>query len=228
MLLKKRPDPQIFHYFDLAAFEKCRIIDPLFSSYECQKLKNKDFSIICNSCLAFGLYHKFGCKYATPTVGLFFSSKDYIKFIENFEHYLSFSLEFRKETSLHNHPVGFLDDIEIHFLHYKTDQEATEKWNRRKQRINFDNLFFIYSDANDDCFKEDYFNRYLKLPFTHKLFFSKVPRKSNANCTVVVRDWIDATRSRKYEKYIDVIKWLNKENDFVKEKYKEKERRMLN
>jgi uncharacterized protein (DUF1919 family) len=226
-LLKQRIiSSKIFQRFDLEAFIKWRIIDPIFSSREYQKIKNKDFSIICNSCLAGGIYHKLGSQYTTPTVGLFFLSEDYIKFLENFEYYIGLSPTFQHDSK-HNHPVGILDDIEIHFLHYKTEQEVEEKWNRRKERINFNNLFFIYSDGDEMGFQEEYFERYAKLPFERKLFFSGKPRKSSPDCTVIIRDWFDATRSRKYEKYIDIIKWLNKEKDFVKEKYREKEKRLL-
>ena len=29
------------------------------------------------------------------------------------------------------YPLGLLDDIEIHFTHYKSEEEAHEKWERR-------------------------------------------------------------------------------------------------
>ena len=34
------------------------------------------------------------------------------------------------------------------FLHYKSKEEAAEKWNRRKERIQWDNLFFKMSEQN--------------------------------------------------------------------------------
>ena len=50
-------------------------------------------------------------------------------------------------------PIGILGDIEIVFLHYKSEKEAMEKWNRRKQRIHWDNLFIKFSEMNE-CTKE--------------------------------------------------------------------------
>ena len=41
-------------------------------------------------------------------------------------------------------PLGKLDDVEIVFLHYATKEEAEEKWNRRKQRINWENIYYKF------------------------------------------------------------------------------------
>ena len=35
---------------------------------------------------------------------------------------------------------AMLDDIEIYFMHYKTEALAAEKWYRRCERINWDNI----------------------------------------------------------------------------------------
>jgi uncharacterized protein (DUF1919 family) len=209
---------------------KLRVGDKILAPYRRTKLRNKDFSIIGNDCIAWGIYRKLGLQYTTPTVGLFFFSEDYIRFLENFEHYIKQPLKF-KETSKYpegndlrktrHHPIGFLgDDVEIHFLHYKDEKEAAEKWSRRTKRINFDNLFFIYTDGEN--FREEYLPRYEKLPFAHKIFLSSRPR-GNGLCTVFVRDYEgephvgDSSRNRRYEKYVNVIKWLNGEKDFLKE-----------
>ena len=158
----------------------------IFARYYRSKLKNKGFSIICNNCVAGLIYQKFGLPYLSPTVGLFFYSEDYIKFLENFEYYIQQPVEF-KTVSKHpesnvllnkkHYPIGLLDDeVEIHFMHYKTPEEALEKWNRRKERIDFKNLFFIYSDR--DNFHEEFLKTYEKLPFKHKIFLSSQPREN--------------------------------------------------
>ena len=45
------------------------------------------------------------------------------------------------EKFQHHCPIGILDDIEVIFLHYKSEDEAYQKWNRRKERIVWDNIF---------------------------------------------------------------------------------------
>ena len=116
------------------------------------------------------------------------------------------------------YPVGLLgDEIEIQFIHSTTEDEVAEKWKRRTERIAFDNLFIIYSDRDD--FHEEFLQRFEKLPFQHKIFFSSKPRKSKF--VVFIRDFekeaqVGPSYNREYEKYIDVIKWINGENIFLK------------
>ena len=118
------------------------------------------------------------------------------------------------------YPIGVLGgDIEIHFMHYYTENQALDKWNRRVKRINFNNLFFVFSDGAE--FRDELLYQYEKLPFEHKIFFSSKPY-SNSNCTVFIKEYAnedhvyDSTRNRKYEKYLDLIKWLNGEEGFIK------------
>jgi uncharacterized protein (DUF1919 family) len=201
------------------------IIDKLFSWIPRSKLKNRNFTIICNDCIGGGIYHKLGLQYSSPTVGLFIFSDDYVKMLENLPHYLNQPLKF-KETSTHTkanelrktnpYPIGVLGDVEIQFLHYKNPVEAADKWSRRTKRVNFNNLFFTYSDSDTDEVTGDLLSRYQKLPFDHKIYFSTEPR--NFPNTIVIKDYKghigNSTRNRKYEKYLDVIKWLNGDKKF--------------
>lgn len=218
---------------------KQKFLDKYFYKFALAKLRNRNFSIICNNCLAGGIYHKFGLIYSTPTIGLFFFSEDYIRFLEDFEHYINQPLTFidksiySKANDLrmnHHYPIGMLGNgVEVHFLHYKDIEEAKSKWTRRIERLNYNNLFFIYSDgggavagAGEHDFKEDYINRFEKLPYERKIFFSSKPRKGKS--VVLIKDYInemhvgDSTLNRKYEKYINITKWLNGEQNFLKNK----------
>jgi uncharacterized protein (DUF1919 family) len=201
------------------------IRDHLLTHYERRMLRNQDFSIISNDCVAGGMYRKLGISYNTPTVGLFFFAEDYIKFLENFRYYIQKPLKFVQKSrfpevellEISNYPVGLLgDDIEIHFIHYKTEQEAAAKWKKRCKRINFSNLFFIF--VQKYLFKKQYLQRFESLPFKHKIFFSS--KKRNSPLSVFLKDYQaiglvgDLFNERKYEKYFDVIKWLNGEQDF--------------
>ena len=209
---------------------KWKVGNKLFARYRRMKLKNKNFSIICNNCVAGGIYQKLGLPYNTPTIGLFFPSDDYINFLEKFKYYIKQPLEF-KNTSRHNkaseflkthfYPVGVLGDkIEIHFLHYENEKMAKDAWNRRKERINFDNLFFIYSDREED-FQDEFLDRYSKLSFNHKIFLSLQPRKNNKIVISIQSNTDDpkVVARAEYEKYFDIIKWLNGDDDFIKKHY---------
>jgi len=209
---------------------KWRVVDRFFSAVPRSKLKNRNFSIIGNNCFTGGIYHKFGLPYTTPTIWTYIYPDDYLCLLENLDHYLNQPLAFKTQTNhamaqkyfeqTHcRYPIGVLDDtIEIHFMHCHTETKAAEKWYRRLNRFNRDNLFVVFSDGEE--FREELLERYRKLPYNHKLFFSCKPYDVTGN--VFVEDYAsemhvyDSTRNRKYEKYLDLVKWLNKETDFLK------------
>lgn len=137
-----------------------KIIDNLMKDRRNKNITNKDFSIICNNCWAGYVYRRYGLNYLTPTVGLYFFAEDFIKLCYNLKYYMDLPLEFisveeskysekLKVKGQVNIPIARLDDIEVIFLHYKTEQEAREKWERRAKRINYDNLIFKFSEMND-------------------------------------------------------------------------------
>lgn len=172
-------------------------------------------------------------EYTSPTVGLIFYPDDYICFLENLADYINRPLKF-VPTSKHKsakgllekkpYPIGVLaDEVEIHFVHYKSEYEANEKWVRRAKRLNFAKLFFMFSDKFEEKgeFKEEYLVRYTKLPYEHKVFFSSKPRDPS-DTVVYVQDFKNAEQvgnmllHREYEKYFDVVTWLNGKKNFKK------------
>lgn len=119
-------------------------------------VSRRDFSVISNNCWGGWVYRILKMPYLSPTAGLFFMSGDYLKLVKNLHKYMDAELEFipaessryyeyLKERNFHIYPIARLDDIEVVFRHYKTPEEAAEKWNRRKSRINYDNIIFKFS-----------------------------------------------------------------------------------
>ena len=66
------------------------------------------------------------------------------------------------------YPIGTLGDIKINFMHYSSPQEAVEKWEERKQRINFDKIFVIMVERDD--FDDEDFKDFLKIKYPKILF----------------------------------------------------------
>lgn len=80
-------------------------------------IKSKDFTIICNNCLAGVFYNDLGLKFRSPTINLFMYPSDFVKFCLNLKYYINVELtEVLQEK--YNYPVGKLEDIEIYFMHY--------------------------------------------------------------------------------------------------------------
>lgn len=146
--------------------------------YNKTRIKSRNFTVISNNCWAGKVYQYLDMPYLSPTVGLYFFADDYIRFLKNLKHYMSLDLKFigykdSKHSDVlveHNQteiPIGVLDDVEIIFLHYKTEEEAYEKWNRRKSRINWDNLYIKFSKMNQ-C-TEKHIKEFSELPFEKKI-----------------------------------------------------------
>ena len=76
------------------------------------------------------------------------SNLDFIKFACNLKQYLSMKLDFIETNE--TFPVAMLDDIVLYFNHHADPEEAAYDWDRRKSRINYDNLYFIL------CYREGY------------------------------------------------------------------------
>jgi len=121
-------------------------------------IKSRDFSLIASNCTGTLPYRFLNMPHLSPTVNLFFFAPDYMKFASRLEHYLNQPLQFtassrypegRQTHEEHGgYPIGLLDDIEIHFMHYTSKADAKEKWERRAARVNFDNLIFTFTDRD--------------------------------------------------------------------------------
>lgn len=132
----------------------------LCKTYRRIGLKNRDFSIISNNCTGGYIYQYFGINYNTPTAGLFFTTEDYIRLIERPEYYFSREVAFIRPENSKNKillqntsnwgyfPIGKIEDIEIYFLHYNTEEDAAAKRNRRVNRLNYSNMFFLLTENN--------------------------------------------------------------------------------
>ncbi len=152
-----------------------------------KQLKYTDFTIISNNCWGGIVYQYFGLQYSSPTVGLFMMDDDYIKFLERLDYYLSQPLVFishteskyqerlqRETTAKECYPIALLDDIEVHFLHYKSTEEAQKKWEYRKTRINKNRLLVKMSQRSSDDL--NILEQFEKLPYKNKICFTEYER----------------------------------------------------
>ena len=73
---------------------RTQIYLPLTRNMRRKKLKDENFTIISNNCWGGTIYESYGIKKMSPTVGMFIMPEDYLKFIANFDYYVSQPLEF--------------------------------------------------------------------------------------------------------------------------------------
>lgn len=185
-----------------------------------EKLKNKSFSIISNNCWGGIVYQYFNLPYQSPTVGMYFFAEEYIKFLSRLPYYMDCELSFRKlEDSKYWKAIdatgtkpllGVLDDVEIVLLHYHSETEAAEKWNRRKNRIDWDHLLIKFNDQNLCTY--EMLQKFDEMNYMNKVCFT-AHEYPELNCNV----WFKADEDKEYVsndvkdylKYVDVISLIN-------------------
>lgn len=193
------------------------IRDFLINRKNRSRLTNKDFTVISSDCTGGMILHDLKQRFNSPTVNMYIDASDYIKFIKNMQHYLNCEMEEIVQTE-YTYPCASLDDIVLHLVHYNSVDQAREKWNERKKRINWNNMYYIMNDRNN-CSKED-IDAFFNLNFNHKLFVSSKPLKEynntsvcflrryqNDSCVGIVTSYSGFIK-RNYDEF-DYVNWLN-------------------
>lgn len=195
-------------------------INKIGSQKRNKKLISKDFSIISNNCYAGIVYQYLNLQYNTPTIGIYFFAKEYIKFLSNLNYYLDCPLRFieTKQSRYYNELckrkqdsvlIGILDDVEIVFLHYSSEKEAIEKWNRRRKRLS-KNLIIKFNDTNL-CTQEE-LEDFDNLPYKYKICFT-AKKYSHIKCAIWMKKYrLKSEIKEDYysgHKYFNIINYVN-------------------
>ena len=127
---------------------------PSFDMDDYLELKRSNISIISDLCFGGYLYKALGLPCLSPFRNLFIEEKNYLRLLSDLRRYCT-----ETELTFHHmtkpgelepepYPVMSLDDVEVRFNHAKTPEEAAEEWNKRRERINWDNLFVQMKTTN--------------------------------------------------------------------------------
>lgn len=183
-----------------------------------ERLKDaKPFTIFSNNCLGGVFYSDAGQQFTSPLINTAMDGDDFLKFLSNPRHYLNHELEFFTWPG-RDFPIARIDDIEVNFVHYKTPEEALEKWKIRSERIVWDNIFIVATN-HDGMNHDDCMERFDKLPYKNKIMFVSrdypqydwaIPIKQFKNrfqCRVAVA-FADMKGRRYYETAFDVAEWI--------------------
>ena len=141
-----------------------------------ERFVGKTPTIISCNCIGGILYHELGLQFTSPLINLYMRCEDFTKFCEKMEYYLSLEITEYDGDIERDYPLGMLGDLVIYFVHYDTLQQAREKWNERRSRMDFDNIYIIATDR--DGFNENLCQRFLDLPYKHKKLFAHLPYNS--------------------------------------------------
>ena len=188
------------------------------------RLRNKDFTILTDTCIGGVIYHELGQQFRSPTINLWFHDKDFYKFVSNLDYYLAQKLQFVEGIS--SYPTAYLGDILIHFNHYKSNEEAESKWEDRKKRINYDNLYLICADrpvegrqvTHEDMLSLQNIQCKGKIIFSTRSYpdvpyIIHLPKDPNGDwVNVYMHDKTKILNRWRWMKYFDYVSWLNNGN----------------
>lgn len=187
------------------------------------RLKNKDVTIIASNCNGGFISSDLGLPFRSPFVNLFIKASDYIKVLSDLRGYMDEPLRFVKETDPIygdvTYPTAYLRDVKIYFMHYRSEQEAAKAWERRKGRINWNNIYVIFTDRSG-CTMED-LTAFDALPYENKIVFTHIPQLEirssyyikgyeNESKVGILSDWQDEEQpvKRVYDQF-DFVEWFN-------------------
>ena len=188
----------------------------------------EDFTLLTSDCMAGLIYHTMGRRFLSPTINMSIRDSDFLKFLTDMDYYFDNEIRFIESETYPKGLIGEGDrEIKIYFEHYKTNDEAREKWDDRKKRIT-DNIFVVVadlglSDDEIDTFRnlEKYINVKRKIMFTWdpehadgKEIFCVKPYGRQR-----IKKWSKIRKDgyRDYEVFFDYVAWLNMEDTFMLE-----------
>ncbi len=139
-----------------------------------KRLTNRGMSVISANCVGAFILHDLNQPFNSPFVNLYLEPFDFIRYLQDIRFYQSLPLQFIQTEK--NYPIGILGDLKIHFMHYRLEQEAKEKWEARSQRLNFDNLFIIMTDKYRGKGADyEHLQAFDNLPYPNKVVFTHKP-----------------------------------------------------
>ena len=190
------------------------------------RIHDRDFGVISNNCWGAHIYQRLGEPYRTPFVGMFLAPECYLRLLLRLRWYLRQPLQFR-DRSRHEsmnglraerhiaYPIGCLaDEVELHFIHYGSKDEAAAKWSRRVARLtpHDDHLFVKFCDRGG--YSPMQLSTFDQLPFRHKVCFvaKPMPQLQSAVWIPESKDGsVPDGRRLSYisPKYFDTAGWIN-------------------
>lgn len=200
------------------------------------KIKNSCPTIFANTCLAGMIYNELDLPFYTPTIASVCMGNEYIKFLKDYSSYLNKEMKiydskgYTFQTSILNpsgYPAGIIDDVCWYFVHSSDNKQSVDEWNRRRAKININNVTALMLIENDEQAYE--FNN---LNIKHKLGFYwrdlklkdvmyipgwedfGIREKYNWYFRNLVQDFVTNTFESKRPAAVDWIKFLNGEEDY--------------
>lgn len=164
--------------------ERCQQLRPLIL-HSLKKRLGDDYtvsSVICNNCNAAIMLHELQQPFKSPFVNLWIPPSDYLFLLKNFQSMVVADFEDVSNSYPDvNYPVGLLGGkVVIHFMHYKTFDEAVQIWRRRAQRIDYENLRVMMIERDGTTL--EHLRQFDALPFKYKVVLTHEAHPELKSC----------------------------------------------
>ena len=152
---------------------------PGFTLEKYRQLQRSQLSIFAANCFGGNLYKLLGLPFRSPLINIGLYGENFIRFLNAPREYIKETPTFREQKinpkTGEKHNFVNIGDICMSILHYEKFEEFLEQWEKRKTRVNWDNLFVeSYTEITYD---KKFLEQFDALPHPKKVCF--VPFKSD-------------------------------------------------
>lgn len=204
---------------------------PGFDFNEYLSLKESKLSIIASHCWGGMVSHYLGLPFYSPFINMYVEPDGFLKLVESLDKYMNLPVDIvgsqYDEGLKHDFPIGQLDDIRLYFQHYISDEEALSAWYRRRERINYKNIFIEMV-----CKTEADIDEFLKLEYPNKIAFTSLDVREDRIIKASTEEleyvnykyngnlaWYECDKAldrTPFSRRYDIIKLLLGKNDFLR------------
>lgn len=141
-------------------------------------------TIVSNNCSGGAIMHELEMEFRTPTINLQILPEEYPRFCKYFRDYMSVPLiEYVDPCERHRKyltkmfggvpkmPFGLVEDVIVCFQHYDSFYNAKKKWDERRNRIDFENIGFLFHARGPEYREEA--ETFLTLGLEHQLLLTQ-------------------------------------------------------
>lgn len=159
---------------------------PYFDFQQYDLIRKQKISIVSNNCWGGVLYNTLNMECISPFKNVSFNSNDYLKILDNLEHYLSLDPVWTGKMQMDANqnkevPLLDLDDVTIKCNHAPDADTAIQDWKRRRDKFNWDNIL-VEMYAEDPVTEK----RFGEVSGRYKKRICFVPYKTEENYSVTL------------------------------------------
>lgn len=184
--------------------------------------EKNSFAIFASDCTGGMLCHDMHKEFNSPTVNMFFSASDYIKFLKDPAAYMDLPMQEIPQQEF-AYPLARLGDLTLHLVHYDSVAQAQKKWNIRKERLKKSGGMYCIMNDRNGCTEQDLLD-FDALPYEHKVVFTHVPHPEIQSAFYIqgfekqdyvgtMTKFVSPVSIRRTMDQFDFAKWIDRGNN---------------